>query len=261
LQRKLISEGKNRACYHALSRPPEAEIHAIGKVIESAARTNCTTYIVHTSTGAGADLILAAKKSGLRIYAETCPHYLLLDESVYDPSLPDMKVLPYILSPPLRSKADQKRLWEGLSDGTFDVVSTDHCPFNLYGQKDLGLQDFTRIPNGAGSIRHRLRLLFTHGVLTGKISINRFVSLVSTRPAEIFGFGLRLGKLLPGYDADIVIWDPEFTGTISAKSKIQTCDSEIYEGFQTSGTAAIVFSQGMVVDFGRLSEQVRMGIQ
>jgi dihydropyrimidinase len=246
LQREFRHDGKTRAFYHALSHPPEAEIRAIDKVIELSARTTCPVYIVHTSTSRGADLIASAKKDGIKVFGETCPHYLLLDDSVYNPAFDDMQVLPYAISPPLRKKSDQQRIWEGLSDGTFDVVATDHCPFNLHGQKDLGLGDFTRIPNGAGSIEHRLSLLYTYGVLTNRISMNQFVSLVSTRPAEIFGLGHRKGKLLPGYDADVVIWDPDFKGNISVNTNTSRCDSEIYEGFPIRGRAETVVIRGKV---------------
>ena len=247
LQGELLRDGKTRACYHALSHPPEAEIRAIEKVIELSARTNCPVYIAHTSTRLGADAVSAAKKDGLRVFAETCPHYLLLDDSVYDSALDDLKVMPYVISPPVRGKEDQQRLWKGLSDGAFDVVSTDHCPFNLFGQKNRGMNDFTRIPNGAGSIRNRLSLLYTYGVMTHKITISQFVSLVSTRPAEIFGQGHRKGKLLPGYDADIVIWDPEYKGTLSVRNRLQNCDSEIYEGFQIRGRAETVILGGKII--------------
>jgi dihydropyrimidinase len=249
LQAEFLHDGKTQARYHALSRPNEAEIYAINKVIELSAKTGCPVYIVHTSTREGAGLILNAKKEGIRVFGETCPHYLLLDDSVYDVALDDMAVLPYILSPPIRGQSDQQRLWEGLSDGTFDVVATDHCPFNLNGQKDRGIHDFTKIPNGAGSIGHRLGLLYTYGVLTNKITISQFVNLVSARPAEIFGLGHRKGKLLPGYDADIVIWDPDFEGKITFTPNAGRCDSEIYEGFQTKGRAETVFVNGEPVVF------------
>jgi dihydropyrimidinase len=248
LQKEFSAAGKTRPAFHASSRPPEAEIRAIEKVIDLAGKTNCPVYIVHASTGQGADLIAAAKKDGIRVFGETCPHYLLLDDAVYDAQSDDLKILPYILSPPIRGKSDQVRLWKRFADGTIDVVATDHCPFNLFGQKDQGIHDFTKIPNGAGSVEHRLSLLYTYGVLTNKITINQFVSLVSTRPAEIFGFGHRKGKLLPGYDADIVIWDPDWKGSISAKNHLQNCDSDIYEGFQIQGHPERVILGGKIVN-------------
>ncbi|MFZ4521964.1 MAG: dihydropyrimidinase [Bacteroidales bacterium] len=248
LQRELLSEGKTRPCYHALSHPPEAEIIAIRKVIELSARTGCPVYIVHISTRQGVEMVAAAKRDGLKVFAETCPHYLLFDDGVYDPGLDDWKVMPYVLSPPIRKKTDQQRLWQGLSDGTFDVVATDHCPFNLHGQKDKGIKNFTRIPNGAGGIRHRLKLLYTYGVLPGKISINKFVALTSTRPAEIFGLGHCKGTLLPGYDADIMIWNPNLKEIISVTDQPRTCDSEIYEGFAIHGGPDTVILSGKIVN-------------
>ncbi|MEI6681371.1 MAG: dihydropyrimidinase [Bacteroidota bacterium] len=246
LQQEFLRDGMTGARFHALSHPPEAEIRAIGKVIELSAKTGCQAYIVHTSTRQGADAISKAKQEGIQVSGETCPQYLLLDDSLH--GMPDdLHVLPYVISPPLRGKDDQQRLWAGLSDGTFDVVATDHCPFNLVGQKDRGLHDFTRIPNGAGGVEHRLGLLYTYGVLTNKISMSRLVSLVSTRPAEIFGYGDRKGKLLPGYDADLVIWDPGIKRVISAKTHLSHCDSEIYEGFPVQGGAEMVMKGGALV--------------
>jgi dihydropyrimidinase len=246
LQEIFLAEGKTRAFYHALSRPAGAEIQAIERVIELSAESGCPVYIVHTSTGKGADLIRQAKRDGIRVFGETCLHYLLLNDSRYDPFLDDMSVLPYIISPPLRSAADQNLLWDGIADRTFDVVATDHCPFNLHGQKSIGLHDFTKIPNGAGSISHRLSLLYTYGVLANKITVNQFVDLVSTRPAEIFGLGQRKGKLLLGFDADIVIWDPDYEGVITAGGGNGRCDSEIFEGFLVRGRAETVIVNGGV---------------
>jgi len=174
LQHEFLRKGKTHAFYHALSHPAEAEIRAVKTVIELCGKTACPVYIVHTSTKQAAEAVAEAKKSGLPVFAETCPHYLLLDDAVYDENLDNLHVLPYVVSPPLRTFADQEYLWKGLANGTFDTVATDHCPFNLYGQKDQGIHDFTKIPNGAGSIEHRLSLLYTYGVLTHKITLNQF---------------------------------------------------------------------------------------
>jgi dihydropyrimidinase len=246
LQQSFIKNGQTHASYHVRSHPPEAEIRAVDKVIEIAARTNCTAYIVHVSTAGAAQSIRQAKASGIKVFAETCPQYLMLNDSVYDANLPNKKVLPYIISPPLRNSYNQLRLWQGLSDGIFDAVATDHCPFNLHGQKDHGIEDFTKIPNGAGGIEHRLTLLYTYGVLTAKITINQFVNLTSTQPAEIFGFGNQKGKLKPGFDADIVIWDPDAKGIISVNNHSQNCDSEIYEGKAIHGKPNVVLVNGKI---------------
>ena len=238
--RQLLAEGNSRPCFHAVSRPSEAEVMAIEKVIALAAKTGCRTYIVHISTGAGAALVAEAKAAGIPVHAETCPHYLLFDDSVYDPLREDPEVLPFILSPPIRSQADREILWQRVADGTFDTIGTDHCPFRIRGQKDRGLSDFTLIPNGAGGIRHRLEVLYTYGVLPGRISPERFADLVSARPAEIFGYGDRKGKLLPGYDADIVIWDPGAVSETGSAAEGGPCDSDIYRGQRLAGKAETI---------------------
>ncbi len=242
MQQQFISEGKTNASFHALSRPREAEISAIKTVISLSELTGCPVYIVHVSTGEGARAIREAKQKGLKVYGETCIQYLILNNSVYDPSLPNEKVLPYVISPPLRPEKDRCQLWNELAKGAFEVVSTDHCPFNLHAQKDLGINDFTKIPNGAGGVEYRLRLLFTYGVLTGKISLNQFVSLTSANAAGIFGWSQTKGRIAQGYDADIVIWNPDATLTISAQNQLQHCDSNIYEGLITQGCAEELFT-------------------
>jgi len=247
LQKEFLGKGHTRACFHAKSRPAETEHTAIERVLNISSSTGCRTYIVHVSTSKGAGLIAAAKKDGVKVYGETCPHYLLLDDSKYYETLPDEQVLPYIISPPLRAKEEQAGLWNGLTDRTFDVVATDHCPFNLRGQKDAGTDNFTRIPNGAGSIRHRLTLLYTYGVLPGHITMNQFVSLVSTRPAEIFGKGACKGQIKPGYDADLVIWNPDYEGIITNRFPHSRCDSEIYDGFKIHGNPETVILKGKKV--------------
>lgn len=244
LQQQFLAEGKTNASFHALSRPKEAEINAINKVIDLSERTGCPVYIVHVSTGEGARAIREAKERGLNVYSETCIQYLILNDKVYDPSLPNKKVLPYIISPPIRSETDRFQLWEELAKGSFDVVSTDHCPFNLHGQKDVGLNDFTKIPNGAGGVEFRLSLLFSYGVASKQITPEQFVSLTSANAAGIFGWGKTKGKISAGYDADIVIWNPETNWNISAEQQLQHCDSNIYEGIEIRGKAEKVFISG-----------------
>ena len=236
----LLSECKTRPFYHAIARMAETETGAISTVLELSVQTSCPVYIVHVSTGEGARLISAAKQSGIKVFAETCPHYLLLDDSRYGAEIPDREVLPCIMSPPLRTTEDQSALWKGLNDGTFDVVATDHCPFNTYGQKDIGLKDFTRIPNGVGGIEYRTRLLYTYGVLQGRISLEKMVYLTSSRPAEIFGLSHSKGRLAPGFDADIVLLNPDFAVIISTQNQVQKCDSNIYEGMTLRGRITIL---------------------
>lgn len=241
-QKKYISEGKTAPLYHALSRPPETESESVRKVIDLCRKTGCKTYIVHTSTALSIEYIRAAKKEGLPLFCETCPQYLLLDESVYSKPLPGS--LKYVISPPIRTTTDQEALWLAMADGTVDVVSTDHCPFNTKGQKDAGINDFTKIPNGAGGIENRLALLYSYGVVTKKISLQQFVGLTSSHAARIFDLYPQKGNIAVGSDADIVIWNPETTSSISVETQHQQCDSNIYEGISCLGKAEIVLLKG-----------------
>lgn len=241
-QQEFLKQDKTAPLYHALSRPVETEAESVRKVVDLCRKTGCRTYIVHTSAAKSLEYIRQGKKEGLALYCETCPQYLLLDESVYHK--PVTESLKYVISPPIRSKADQEALWLALQDGTVDVISTDHCPFNTFGQKDQGIHDFTKIPNGAGGVQHRLALLYTHGVLTGRISLQQFVSLTSTNAAKIFGLYPRKGEIAIGSDADLVIWDPESKSVISAKTNVQTCDGDIFEGIGVRGNAWKVLIKG-----------------
>jgi dihydropyrimidinase len=244
-QKKFISEGKTEPLYHALSRPAEVESESVRKVIDLCRKTGCKTYIVHTSTAKSIEYVREAKKEGLPLFCETCPQYLLLDESVYSKPLPDS--LKYVISPPIRSKLDQEALWLALADRTVDVISTDHCPFNTKGQKDLGINDFTKIPNGAGGIENRLALLYTYGVLNKKISLEQFVALTSTNTARIFELYPQKGAVEVGSHADLVIWNPKSKSVISVKTQLQQCDSNIYEGISINGKAEFVIKIGEIL--------------
>ena len=241
-QKKFISEGKTEPLYHALSRPAEVESESVRKVIDLCRKTSCKTYIVHTSSAKSIEYIRAAKTEGLPLFCETCPQYLLLDESVYSKPLPDS--LKYVISPPIRSKSDQEALWLAVADGTVDVISTDHCPFNTFGQKDKGLNDFTKIPNGAGGIENRLVLLYTYGVLTKKISLQQFVTLTSSNAARVFELYPQKGVIKVGSDADLVIWNPNTKSVISVEAQLQKCDSNIYEGMAIAGRAEYTIAKG-----------------
>ena len=243
-QKKFISEGKTEPLYHALSRPADVESESVRKVIDLCRETGCKTYIVHTSTAKSIEYIRAAKKEGLPVFCETCPQYLLLDESVYSKPLPE--TLKYVISPPIRSKKDQEALWLALTDGTVDVISTDHCPFNTKGQKDVGINDFTKIPNGAGGIENRLALLYTYGVLTRKISLQQFVGLTSTNAARIFDLYPQKGAIEVGSDADLVIWNPNPKSVISVETQLQKCDSNIYEGMAIKGGGEYILTKGVI---------------
>jgi dihydropyrimidinase len=239
----FVSEGKTAPKFHPLSRPPEAEILAVKKAIKLASLNGCRIYIVHVSTAGALDLIRKAQKSGMEVYAETCPQYLLLDDGVYDQ--PFEKSAPFVMSPPLRKKEDQEALWEAIADGTIQTIGTDHCPFNLKGQKDQGIDNFTLIPNGAGGVEHRLSLLYTFGVRTDRITVQQFIRVTAENSASIFKQKNK-GQIKPGYDADLVIWDPNREAVISAKTHFQNCDSNIYEGIKVRGSAEMVIAKGQI---------------
>jgi dihydropyrimidinase len=178
------------------------------------------------------------------VFSETCPQYLLFDDSKYMGDF--IRTAPFVISPPLRKKDDNEALWDAISKGIINTVGTDHCPFNLY-QKEAGLNDFRKIPNGAGGVEQRLGLLYTYGVLEKRITINQMVDLFSTQPAKIFGLYPAKGDIKIGSDADLVIWNPDPENTISAKTHHQNCDINIFEGIKVKGVAEYVISSGMVV--------------
>ncbi len=245
LQNKLIAEGKTDPYYHGVSRPSYVEGEATARAIMIARATGQKLYIVHMTCQEALEAVTQAKLRGQEVYAETCPQYLLLDDEVT--KKPDFEGASYIMSPPIRPKGHQEPLWGGIQAGIFDTIGTDHCPFNLKGQKEMGKDDFTKIPNGAGGVEHRVQLLYTYGVCEGRIDMNRFVDLVATRPARIFGLYPRKGSLVVGGDADVTILDPSAEGTISVATQHQRCDRNIFEGFPVKGRFAKVISGGRVV--------------
>src|SRR5437660_293823 len=210
------AEGKPAPIYHALTRPVTAEAEAVHRAIAMAEIAGAPVYIVHLSSEAALNQVREARDRGLPIFAETCPQYLLL--SIEELARPDFEGAKYVFTPPLREKQNLPKLWDGLAHDHLQVVSTDHCPFCFEDQKVLGRDNFTKIPNGGPGVENRLQLLFHHGVSQGKISLNRFVEIVSTTPARLFGLYPRKGTLAAGSDADIVVWDPHASQVISAKT-------------------------------------------
>jgi len=230
--------------YHMLSRTAEIESSSVKRAIDIADQTNCPLYIVHVSAGDSLKHIYLAQQSGQPIYAETCPQYLLLDESKYYGEFDE--TVKYVISPPLRKIENLNQLWEGIKQHTIQTIGTDHCPFSL-SQKSVGKNDFRKIPNGAGGIEHRLEFLYTFGVLQNRISLNQMVDLYSTQPAKIFGLYPQKGELAVGSDADIVIWNPNSEKKISAKNHHSKADISIYEGFKVKGSSQFVFLKGKIV--------------
>jgi len=233
LKKKFKEEGKRDIKFHPLSRPPGFEAEAVRKITELACKTGCKTYIVHNSTEAALDIIRKKKKNG-KIFVETCPHYLFFDDSVYQ-SKNISFALKYIMSPPLRKQKDIDALWNGIENGTIDVLSTDHCPFNIEDRKEYFNEGFFDIPNGVGGVEERLALIYTEGVLKNKISLNRFVELISTNAAKLFGLYPKKGVIDVGSDSDIVIWNPDLSRKISVATQIQNSDNSIYEGADVKG--------------------------
>lgn len=257
LRDSFVREHKVEPEFHALSRPAKLEADAVKKAIELAKKANCSLYIVHVSAKESLTYIEEAQKNGQRVFAETCPHYLLLNDSKYHGSF--QQTAPYVISPPLRKQDDSKALWNAISKGNIFTIGTDHCPFNLK-QKEAGINDFRKIPNGAGGVEHRLTLLYTYGVLKNKISLNKFVDITSTQPAKIFGLYPAKGEIAVGSDADIVIWNPNTENVISVKTHHQNCDINIFEGIKTKGSAEFVIKNGeVVIEKGKLINSPSQG--
>jgi dihydropyrimidinase len=250
LVKKALAEGKTAPKYHALTRPARAEAEATHRAIALAEMAGVPIYIVHLSAAEALEMVTQARDRGLPAYAETCPQYLFLSYDNYEE--PGFDGAKYVMSPPLRGKETHDRLWRGLASNDLQAVSTDHCPFCMKEQKELGRDDFSKIPNGAPGIETRMSLVFDGGVRTGKIGLNRFVELTSTSPAKIFGLFPRKGTIAPGSDADLVVFDPNRKVTLSAKTLHMKVDYNPYEGREVTGTADTVLSRGrVIVDKGK----------
>jgi dihydropyrimidinase len=239
---RALAEGKRSPKYHALTRPTTAEAEATGRAIALAEMAGTPVYIVHLSCNEALEKVREARDRGLRVYAETCPQYLYL--SLDDMNAPGFEGAKYVFTPPLREKWHQEKLWQGLAKDDLQVVSTDHCPFCMKEQKELGKDDFTKIPNGGPGIEHRLSLVYSGGVHGGRFSQNRFVQMVSTAPAKLFGLYPRKGTIAVGSDADIVIFDPNEAHTISVATHHMRVDYSMFEGTKVKGTAKTVLSRG-----------------
>ncbi len=242
---QALAEGKKAPKYHALTRPTTAEAEATSRAIALAEMAGAPIYIVHLSCNDALEKVREARDRGLPVYAETCPQYLYLSIDNFD--APGFEGAKYVFTPPLREKWHQERLWNGLKCDHLQVVSTDHCPFCFKEQKELGRDDFTKIPNGGPGVEHRMSLIYSGGVASGRFSVNRFVELVSTTPAKLFGLYPRKGTIAVGSDADLVIFDPARKHTISAATHHMRVDYSMFEGIQVTGMADVVLSRGKVV--------------
>ncbi|MBU1244520.1 dihydropyrimidinase [Myxococcota bacterium] len=250
------AEGKMAPQYHALAHPASAEEEAAGRAMDLALAAGAELYIVHTTCRDVLELAAVKSRRGQRIFVETCPQYLLLDDSCY--LEPDFGGAKYVMSPPIRKKEDQEALWQGIESGLVQVVGTDHCPFNMVGQKDRGKDDFSKIPNGAPGIENRLEICFSEGVKKNRISMRRFVEVMCSNPAEIFGLSEK-GAIRLGADADLVLFDPEEKHTLSVKTHHQHVDYNTYEGLEVTGKVRTVISNGAVAIRDGRADQIEKG--
>jgi dihydropyrimidinase len=270
LQRKFLDAGLTEPRYHPRSRPASLEAEAIERALTLAQIAECPLYVVHVSTGRGAAAVLRARWRGQPAYGETCPQYLLLTEAEYE--RPGFAGARYVCSPPLRTAYDNDALWRHLGAGELQTVGTDHCPFFYAGQKDLRnvgspaaqaggagpqagdaepvpppLPPFNRIPGGMPGIEARLALLYTTGVRAGRLTLERWVDACCTAPARIFGLYPRKGALVPGGDADIVIFDPEREVTLSRSALHENCDYTPYDGIELCGYPVMTWLRGQLL--------------
>jgi dihydropyrimidinase len=250
LVQKALRAGQVDPIYHALTRPEPMEAEATGRAVRLAAFAGAPVFVVHVSCRSAAEEIIQARARGAAAYGETCIQYLF--NSIDDLRRPDFVGARYVCSPPLRDPVNQGFLWDALRLDHLQLVSTDHCPFDDE-QKRLGLGDFSKIPNGLAAIQHRLPMLWEHGVRGGRLSMNRVVELTSTAVARMFGLHPRKGAIMPGADADIVVFDPNRRHVFSTATSFMNVDYDIYEGQEVAGSPRLTLSRGTAVfDDGRI---------
>ena len=244
---QALARGETDPVFHGLTRPKELEAEATNRAIMLAKVARSPLYIVHLSASEALYAVAAARNAGANVFAETCPQYLYLNLEDHL-GAPGFAGAGYVCSTPLRSKHElhQKDLWQGLRTNDLSVVSTDHCPFCMKEQKELGLGNFAKIPNGIGSVEHRMDLMY-QGVMAGELTLERWVELCSTTPARMFGLYGRKGVLAPGSDADVVIYDPQARQTLGVATHHMNLDYSAYEGITIDGAVDTVISRGTVV--------------
>lgn len=245
LTRRLLAENKTSPRWHPRSRPPAFEEEATQRAAIVARIAQAPLYVVHLTCAGALEATKRARQAGSRVFVETCPQYLLLDVTRYD--LPGFEGAKYVMSPPLRERANLDVLWRALAAGDVDSIGTDHCPFYFVGQKDRGRDDFTKIPNGLPGIETRLPLLYHEGVNRGRISINRFVELVATNPARLFGLYPQKGTVAIGSDADLVVWDPDREMRLSAENLHMNVDYSPYSDVTVRGYPELVLARGQII--------------
>ena len=246
--KRALAEGKTEPKYHALTRPTRMEAEGVHRAISIAEVANVPVYIVHLSSSDALEQVMLARNRGVHAFAETCPQYLFLDHSYYEQE--GFEGAKYVMTPALREKWNQDELWKGLRFGDLQSISTDHCPFCFKDQKILGIDDFSKIPNGGPGVENRMSLVFNGGVNSGRISLNKFVELTSTAAAKTFGLFPKKGTIAVSSDADIVIFDPNRKETISVDNSCthhMRVDYNAYEGFEVTGFTETVLSRGKII--------------
>lgn len=244
LQAKLLAEGKTGPEWHERSRPVQVETEGVRHLMTFAELTGAHVYVVHTSCKGAVHAATEARLRGVNAWVETVIPYLVLDDTAAQQA--DFEGAKYVMSPPIRDKRHQPFLWDALKSRAISTVATDHAPFDFAGQKEMGRDNFTLIPNGIPSVEHRVRLLYTHGVATGRIDLNTFVDAASTQAAKLFGLHPRKGTIAPGADADLVVYDPSVTETLSAEAHLMDTDYDGFEGWEVQGRCDTVTVRGKV---------------
>ena len=245
LQRRVLERGITGPEGHPLSRPPEVEGEAAHRAIRIAEMIGVPLYIVHTSSKDALDAVISARLRGQTVFSEVLSQHLVIDDSVYRD--PDWRTAAHhVMSPPFRPAHHQAALWNGLTSGMIQTTATDHCSF-LTEQKEAGRDDFTKIPNGTGGLEDRMSILWHHGVNRGRLTPNQFVAVTSANAAKIFNIYPRKGAILEGADADLIVWDPEKSRTISASTHHQKVDFNIFEGMEVQGVNVATVSRGNLV--------------
>jgi dihydropyrimidinase len=242
--KELLAAGKTDPAQHHESRPPRVEAEGVHHLMTFAELTGASTYIVHLSCAEALAEAVAARQRGVRVGIETLIQYLVLDKTYAE--RPDFEGAKYVMSPPLRDARNQSILWNALRDGLINTVATDHAPFDFSRQKPMGRDDFTRIPNGIPSLEERIVLLYTHGVKPGRIDLSTFVNIASTQVAKQFDLYPRKGTIQPGADADLVVFDPDFRGVISAATHHMNIDYSAFEGWPIQGRPSVVTVRGEI---------------
>jgi dihydropyrimidinase len=244
LQNKFLSEGNTGPEYHYWSRPPAVEAEGVHHLMTFAEMTGAHVYIVHLSCEEALRQAVRGTERGVRVWVETLIQYLLCDRT--DAEKQNFEGAKFVMSPPLRDQKNQEILWNGLRQGLIATLATDHAPFDFASQKQMGRNDFTKIPNGIPSLEDRINLYYTEGVKRGRIDLHQFVSTASTQAAKLFGLFPRKGAIQPGADADLVVYDPEYRGTISARTHHMNLDYNAFEGRQIEGCASTVTVRGKI---------------